>query len=68
MRKAVETALHKYGLVAFAVNNPQLAVRLCCRSKDRGNDEGCDGDTGAQVRKHNQGASIETALKDEGSL
>lgn len=36
MRKAAETALHEYGLVALAVNNPQLAVRLCCTSKDRG--------------------------------
>lgn len=51
MWKAVETTLHKYGLVALAVNNPQLAVRLRCRSKDRGrgSEKGCVSDTGSQV-------------------
>lgn len=39
-RKAAETALHEYGLVALAVNNPQLAVRLCCTAKDTGRRSG----------------------------
>lgn len=52
MRKAVETALRKYSLVAFAIDNPQFTVRLRCWSKDRKSDAGCQG-------KSN---SIETAL------
>lgn len=35
MRDAAETALHKNILVALSVNNPQLAVRLSCRARQR---------------------------------
>lgn len=57
MRKAVQTALHKYGLVALAVNNPQLAVRLCCGSKDRGGGSGVS-DTGAQVETQSRSTYV----------
>lgn len=57
MRKAVETTLHKYGLVALAVNNPQLAVRLGCRSKEAIKVMSVT----LELRwKHNHKASIET--------
>ena len=40
VRQAVETTLHEDSLVALAVQHPQPAVRLCCRSNDTDRDSG----------------------------